>query len=241
MLLIRLGRVALLALVLISFAAPGAAQLHGRWHVEFRTTNRETRVAIVGVSHQIEAALSRCAAHTAGHATTTQVTLRFASGGLSAIASGPFESEPPPSAPLRTCIEAAITRTGLPSIRESPLVVLVRFAPPTTDTDMAVDHAAVVEPYPQESVRRIVHEHTTPIAHCYETVHGAHPGAAGTLRVRFTIGADGHVTATAADVDEPGIPALTTCVLDAVRSWVFPVPPSGAAAEVTYPFVFTTS
>lgn len=227
------------ALALLFFAAPSAAQLHGRWHVEFRTTNRDTRQAIVGVSHQIEGALSRCAPHTAGQASTTEVTLRFTSGGLSAITSGPFEAEPPPSAPLRTCIEAAITRTELPAIRESPLVVLVRFVPPSEATDMSVDHSAVVEAYPQEAVRRVVHEHTMPITHCYETARVAHPAAGGTIRVRFTIGTDGHVTAAAADLDEPGVPALTTCVLDALRGWAFPPPTSGAAAEVVYPFVFT--
>lgn len=235
----RSGRFALFTVIASLVASPGAAQLHGRWHVEFRTTNRDTRQAIVGVTHQIEGALSRCAAHTGGAASTTQVTLRFTSGGLSAITSGPFEAEPPPSAPLRTCIEAAITRTDLPAIRESPLVVLVRFAPPSDAPDMQVDHAAVVQSYPQENVRRVVHEHTQPITHCYETAREVHPRAGGTIRVRFTIGVDGHVMATAADLDEPGVPSLTTCVLDAVRSWVFPLPPSGAASEVLYPFVFT--
>ncbi len=228
--------VAVLALALL--ATPVAAQLHGRWHVEFRTTNRETRQAIVGLSHQIEGSLSRCAPHTAGQASTTQVTLRFASGGISAIQTGPFEAEPAPSQPLRTCIEAAITRTEMPPIRESPLVVLVRFEPPAADPDMQVDHAAVVAEYPQESVRRVAHEHTAPITHCYETARADHPRAAGTIRVRFTIGTDGHVTAATTEQDEPGVPSLTTCVLDAVRSWTFPVPPSGQASEVIYPFVF---
>lgn len=220
-------------------AMPGAAQLHGRWHVEFQTTNRDTRQAIVGLSHQIEGALSRCAPHTAGHASTTQVTLRFTSGSLTAISSGAHESDPAPTQPLRTCIEAAITRTELPSIRESPLTVLVRFEPPAAALDMEVDHAAQAAEYPQESVRRVVHEHTAPITHCYETARVEHPRAAGTLRVRFTIGADGHVTAAAADLDEPGVPSLTECVLTQLRGWEFPAPAGGTPAEVLYPFVFT--
>lgn len=232
-------RASFLVLSFFVFSSPGVAQLHGRWHVEFTTTNRETRQAIVGLSHQIEGSLSRCAAHTGGHASTTEVTLRFTSGGLSAIRSGAHEGDPEPTAPLRTCIEAAITRTTMPAIRESPLVVLVRFEPPSTATDMAVDHAAVVAEYPQESVRRTVHEHMAPVTHCYETARATHPRAAGTIRVRFTIGVDGHVSAAAADMDEPGVPSLTTCVVDALRSWVFPVPASGVAAEVVYPFVFT--
>lgn len=229
----------LVAFVLAFVASPGAAQLHGRWHVEFSTTNRDTRQAIVGLSHQIEGALAHCAPHTGGQASTTEVTLRFTSGGLSAIRSGAHESDPAPSAALRTCIEAAITRSTLPRIRESPLTVLVRFEPPAATPDMHVDHAAVVAEYPQENVRRVAHEHTGPIAHCYELARAEHPRAAGTIRVRFTIGVDGHVTAAAADMDEPGVPSLTTCVVDALQSWTFPVPPSGAPADVVYPFVFT--
>jgi TonB family protein len=232
------ARFTLVALTLGLFTSVGAAQLHGRWHVEFRTANRDTRQAIVGLSHQIEGALSRCAPHTSGQASTTQVTLRFASGGLSAIQSAAFESEPAPSQPLRQCIEAAITRSTWPAIRESPLVVLVRFEPPAADPDMQVDHAAAAVEYPQESVRRVVHEHTAPITHCYETARATHPRAAGTIRVRFTIGTDGHVTAATTAQDEPAVPSLTTCVLDAVRGWTFPVPPSGQASEVVYPFVF---
>ena len=233
-----LHRAALAVLTILVLASIGSAQLHGRWRVEFQTTDRQTRQAIVGLSHQIEGALSRCAPHTGGHASTTQVTLRFTSGGLSAISSGPHEADAAPSAPLRTCIEAAITRTDMPAIRESPLTVLVRFEPPSAGPDMTVDHAAEVAAYPQESIRRTVHEHTTPITHCYETARAAHPAAAGTIRVRFTIGTDGHVSGATAELDEPGVPSLTSCVLDALGSWVFPVPPSGAAAEVTYPFVF---
>ena len=233
----RLIRSSIFVLAL-GLASPLSAQLHGRWHVEFRTTVRETRVALVGVSHQVESALTRCASHTAGQASTTQVTLRFTSGHLAGIASGPFESEPPPPAPLRTCIENAVNHTTLPAVHESSLVMLVRFAPPASDTDMHVDHSVVAEAYPQESVRRVVYDHTAPITHCYETTRLAHPTAAGAMHVRFTIGADGHVTAAAADTDEPAIPSLTTCVLDALRSWVFPLPPSGQPAEVTYPFMF---
>lgn len=229
----------LASFVLVSAVSVSSAQLHGRWRVEFQTTNRQTRQAIVGLSHQIEGSLSRCAAHTSGHASTTEVTLRFTSGGLSAISSGPHGEDPAPSAPLRTCIEAAITRTELPEIHESPLTVLVRFEPPAAGPDMTVDHAAEVAEYPQESIRRTVHEHTMPITHCYETAREAHPQAAGTIRVRFTIGADGHVTEASAEMDEPGVPSLTTCVLDALRGWTFPAPPSGQPSQVTYPFVFT--
>jgi TonB family protein len=218
--------------------SPALAQLHGRWHVEFRTTDRDSRRALVGVSHSIEVGLARCAPHTAGQASTTQVTLRFTGGHVASISSSTFESEPAPSAALRTCIENAINHTTIPAIHEPSLVVLVRFAPPTADPDMSVDHAAAAAEYPQESVRRVVHDHMTPITHCFEQTRTTHPSAQGVMRVRFTIGTDGHVTAAVADTDEPGVPALTTCVLDALRSWVFPPPPSGSPAEVSYPFAF---
>jgi TonB family protein len=224
--------------VIFATLSPAFAQLHGRWHVEFRTTDRDSRRALVGVSHSIEVGLARCAPHTAGQASTTQVTLRFASGHVAGIASAPFESEPPPSAPLRTCIENAVNHATIPAIHEASLVVLVRFAPPAADPDMSVDHAAVAAEYPQESVRRVVHDHTTPITHCFEQTRATHPTAQGVMRVRFTIGVDGHVTDASTETDEPGVPALTTCVLDALRGWVFPVPPSGAPAQVVYPFVF---
>jgi TonB family protein len=220
-------------------ATSALAQLHGRFRIEVRGASREVRAALVGVPTQIEAALARCAPHTAGQPSATLVTLGFTSAGqLRSLRAAPLEGEPAPSDALRTCIESTIHRATLPAIGARTLELVVRFTPPERSHDVTVERAERAAEYPGESVRRVVHEHTAAVRRCYEGIVAAHDDAHGTLTVRFTIDAQGRVTEARAETDEPAVPALTECILAALRGWSFPAPASGASAELTYPFVF---
>lgn len=92
--------------------------------------------------------------------------------------------------------------------------------------------------YPQDAIRDVVSAHAAEVRHCYETELVGHPGMEGTLTLAFTITPDGSVAGAAAEDDQPHVAALTACVITAVQRWSFPAPEDGAAAAVTYPFVF---
>jgi hypothetical protein len=226
----------------LSMTSTSAAQLHGRFHVELTATSREARLALVGVSHQVESALARCATHTHGAASTTRVTLRFTSAGhLRAIAATAVEGEPAPTDAFRTCAESAIHGMTLPTIHDPELIVTIHYEPAAHTPDLSMEAAAAAVTYPEEWVGPVVHEHREEVAHCYELTRAQHATAAGVIRMHITLAADGTVSAATATTDEPGIPSLTTCVITALRRWTFPPPPGGAAGEVDYPLVFARS
>jgi hypothetical protein len=222
-------------------ASPGQAQVRGgRFHVEMEATSRETRVALVGMSHTIEGALARCAPHTHGQASGTRVTLRFTpSGHLRAISSAAIEGEGAPADALRTCIESAVHAQAIPAIHDDELVMLVRYAPAAQAPDAGPGEAASVVGYSTEALRRVVHDHASEVSHCYDTTRVDHHDAQGALTMRFTIGVDGRATGAVADRDELRVTSLTTCIATALQRWPFPAPPGGDAVEVTYPFVFS--
>ncbi len=221
-------------------ASPGAAQLRGRFRVELQATSRETRVALVGMSHGIEGALARCAPHTRGQASGTRVTLQFTSRGhLRGIATAAIEGEPAPADALRTCIESAVHAQSWPEISDDELVVLVRFTPPATAPDAGTAETATVVGYSAEAVRRVVHDHASEVSHCYETTRVDHHDATGTVEMRFTLSTEGRATGATAVRDEIHASSLTTCVAAAIQRWSFPAPSGGAAVEVSYPFVFS--
>jgi TonB family protein len=94
----------------------------------------------------------------------------------------------------------------------------------------------VVGTLDKEIIRRIVRRHVNQVRYCYERELAKSPSLQGRLRVRFTIGSDGHVaTAQVADSLDPSVDA---CVARVVQRMVFPKPQGGGVVVVSYPFVF---
>lgn len=80
----------------------------------------------------------------------------------------------------------------------------------------------------------VIRQHTNEVRYCYERQLVQQPDLEGSLKVRFTIAADGSVAA--AEITEAMHPAVDECVKERVRSWTFGE--SDGVTVVNYPFVF---
>jgi TonB family protein len=88
-------------------------------------------------------------------------------------------------------------------------------------------------------IRRVVREHLPHVQACYQQALSGRSDLRGQITVRFVIEARGVVSSAEATRDDPGAPAMTMCVLDAVRRMVFPPhDPSRGSVTVNYPFRF---
>ncbi len=88
-------------------------------------------------------------------------------------------------------------------------------------------------------IRRYIKRNLQKIAYCYEKQLLAKPGLKGTIKVEFTIAADGKVSASKAagmkDTD------VESCVAGVVRAIEFPKPRNGNNITVVYPLTFKPS
>ena len=73
---------------------------------------------------------------------------------------------------------------------------------------------------------------------CYEAQLIGKPTLAGKLSLRWTIGEDGKVAKAEATADTMGDPAVTSCVLESLRTMEFDVPVKGICV-IDWPFVFS--
>lgn len=86
-------------------------------------------------------------------------------------------------------------------------------------------------------ITRVIKAHEAQVRYCYERRLMTTPGLAGKVSLRFTIAADGRVTAVTIDADTIKDPALNGCLLGRAKTWRFPSHP-GAAVVVTWPWLF---
>lgn len=87
-------------------------------------------------------------------------------------------------------------------------------------------------------IRRYVKRNINKIQYCYEKTLLSKPGLSGTVKVSFTIGADGHVTNSAGSGVDPEV---ADCVAQVIKDIEFPKPKNGGTVEVNYPFVFSNA
>jgi len=88
----------------------------------------------------------------------------------------------------------------------------------------------------KEIIRRYIRQRLAQIRYCYEKRLVDKPELKGKLAVRFTIGADGAVSA--AEVATRLDAEVDACVLKVIQAIVFAKPAGGGTIKVTYPFVF---
>jgi TonB family protein len=88
----------------------------------------------------------------------------------------------------------------------------------------------------RELIRQVIHAHRSEIRYCYDLALTTNPQLRGKTAVKFVITPSG--TVSSANVTESTAHELDDCVSSRVRTWVFPKPPGGGTAIVTYPFVF---
>ncbi len=88
----------------------------------------------------------------------------------------------------------------------------------------------------RDAIAAVIQQNVNQVRYCYERQLAQDPELAGSLRVRFTIAAEGSVSAV--EIAEGLHAEVDTCVKARVESWSFPA--AEGVTVVTYPFVFTT-
>lgn len=89
----------------------------------------------------------------------------------------------------------------------------------------------------RDIIRRIVRAHLGEVRHCYAGGLARRKKLRGRVAVRFTIGANGKVSASSVSSSSLKDDRVERCICAAVRRWKFPKPQGGGDVVVTYPFV----
>jgi hypothetical protein len=105
-------------------------------------------------------------------------------------------------------------------------VPTVSIGPPNANPGDALDKAII---------RRYVKRNVQKIMYCYEAVLADKPALAGTLTTKFTIDAEGRVTASSASGIDPKV---EKCVAQTIHAIEFPKPKDSKTVDVVYPFTF---
>lgn len=104
-------------------------------------------------------------------------------------------------------------------------------------------HASPSQPtnssYDKEGIRQEIIKNKSAIDECYQKNKQA-PGqqSEGKIILNWVIEGDGK--ATSVKVKETFNVAVSDCLVQSLESWQFPKPPQGVAAEVNYPFRFSS-
>jgi|GEM_PF-1385228 len=92
--------------------------------------------------------------------------------------------------------------------------------------------------FDKEIIGRIVHQHVAEVRRCYEPELAKRPDLFGRVMVQFTVGANGHVIASALQSSTMGNVRVEDCTVQAVRRWEFPKPSGGGIVIASYPFAY---
>ncbi|MES2963431.1 MAG: AgmX/PglI C-terminal domain-containing protein, partial [Bdellovibrionota bacterium] len=92
----------------------------------------------------------------------------------------------------------------------------------------------------REAIRRVILANLRTIKTCYNRQLERNPDLLGKLVLSWDIGEGGRVLATRVKSNELGNRAVAECIMDNLRQWKFPEPPSNQVVVVeAYPFVFS--
>jgi hypothetical protein len=100
-------------------------------------------------------------------------------------------------------------------------------------------HATVKGSLDKEVIRRVIGAHVGEVESCYARELWSIPKLSGRVMVRFTIAAEGWVTASALESSTLDNKRLTDCIVGVVRCWRFPKPIGGGIVIVSYPWALT--
>lgn len=98
----------------------------------------------------------------------------------------------------------------------------------------------------REAVRRVIRAKLHEVKSCYERVLNTLPKGQqleGKVMIKWNIVAKGYAKNASVDKNKTtlGNTAVENCIRDRLASWIFPEPPEGMTAEVSYPFVLNQS
>ncbi len=137
---------------------------------------------------------------------------------------------------------APVASEVAPAPEATPAPAVAPVLAPATENGPAAKAAAVATMdveggLDKAIIRRIVRAHINEVRYCYNQGLSEDPELAGRVVVQMTIGSDGKIaesTVASTDMEDTDVPQ---CIAEAAARWVFPKPPGGDNAIVTYPFV----
>jgi FHA domain len=91
----------------------------------------------------------------------------------------------------------------------------------------------------REAIRRVIKANERTIRTCYERQLNRNPDLFGKLILGWDIADGGRVAAVRVVSNDLGNQEVANCILDRLKTWKFPDPPSGQVVEVAYPFFFS--
>lgn len=91
----------------------------------------------------------------------------------------------------------------------------------------------------REAIRRVIQANLRVIRACYERQLNRNPDLFGKLVISWEIGEQGRVVSAHVKSNELGNREVGDCVVDRLKGWRFPEPPSNQVVEVSYPFFFS--
>ena len=92
----------------------------------------------------------------------------------------------------------------------------------------------------REAIRRVILANLKVIRTCYNRQLERNPDLLGKLVLSWDIGEGGRVLAARVKSNELGNPQVAECIMDRLKTWKFPEPPSNQVVVVeAYPFVFS--
>ena len=91
------------------------------------------------------------------------------------------------------------------------------------------------------AIDHIVRQKKDRVRLCFERQLNSNPNLSGKITVHFEIDASGNVMETHLTEDTLKNVKFRSCVLEEVRSWIFPKPDGGVVVPVDYPFTFEST
>ncbi len=88
----------------------------------------------------------------------------------------------------------------------------------------------------KQLIRNVIRDHVSEVQRCYQVELDKNENREGRVQVNFIIGRDGKVTQSKLEQSTLGSSSVEKCIVNAVRSWQFPMPKSNPVV-VTYPFI----
>lgn len=104
--------------------------------------------------------------------------------------------------------------------------------------DATVASSVVVGSLDKSLIADVIARNRLPIRYCYQRELQKRPSLAGTVRMRFTVAADGSVSTAAVGESTLGSPEVEDCLVRLVQRMQFSPVPGGGVVSVTYPFTF---
>lgn len=91
----------------------------------------------------------------------------------------------------------------------------------------------------REAIRRVIRANLRVIRTCFERQLNRNPDLSGKIVLGWDIGEQGRVLATRVKSNELGNREVADCIMERLKTWRFPEPPTNQVVEVeAYPFVF---